>query len=49
MSKVGGKAFDFKLFTKVMAYARPYRGLFWGSVVLTVMASESCSEMAVTV
>ena len=27
MSKVGGKAFDFKLFTKVMAYARPYRGL----------------------
>lgn len=37
MSKVGGKAFDFKLFTKVMAYARPYRGLFWGSVVLTVV------------
>ena len=37
MSKVGGKAFDFKLFTKVMAYARPYRGLFWGSVVLTVL------------
>ena len=37
MSKVGGKAFDFKLFTKVMAYALPYRGLFWGSVVLTVV------------
>jgi len=37
MSKVGGKAFDFKLFTKVMTYARPYQGLFWGSVVLTVV------------
>ena len=37
MSKVGGKAFDFKLFTKVMAYARPYQALFWGSVVLTVV------------
>ena len=28
MSQVGGKAFDFKLFLKVMAYARPYRALF---------------------
>lgn len=37
MSKVGGKAFDFQLFTKVMAYARPYRGLFWGAVLLTVL------------
>ena len=37
MSKVGGKAFDFKLFTKVMTYARPYQALFWGSVVLTVV------------
>ena len=37
MSKVGGKAFDFKLFTRVLAYARPYRTLFIGSVVLTIV------------
>lgn len=37
MSKVGGKAFDFKLFTRVLAYARPYRTLFIGSVVLTIL------------
>ena len=36
MSQVGGKAFDFKLFLKVMAYAKPYRGLFIFSVILTV-------------
>ena len=37
MSEVGGKAFDFKLFLKVMAYARPYRGLFIFSVILTIV------------
>ena len=37
MSQVGGKAFDFKLFLKVMAYAKPYRGLFIFSVLLTVV------------
>ncbi len=37
MSQVGGKAFDFKLFLKVMAYAKPYRGLFIFSVILTVV------------
>lgn len=37
MSQVGGKAFDFKLFLKVMAYAKPYRALFIFSVILTVV------------
>ena len=37
MSKVGGKAFDFKLFMRVLAYAKPYRSLFIFSVVLTVV------------
>lgn len=37
MAQVGGKAFDFKLFTKVLAYARPYRLLFVSSIVLTVL------------
>lgn len=37
MSKVGGKAFDFKLFVRVLAYAKPYRLLFIFSVVLTVV------------
>ena len=36
MSQVGGKAFDFKLFLKVMAYARPYRVLFIFAVFLTI-------------
>ena len=37
MSNVGGKAFDFKLFVKVLGYAKPYRVLFIFSVVLTVV------------
>ena len=37
MSQVGGKAFDFKLFVKVLAYAKPYRALFISSVILTVI------------
>ncbi len=37
MSKVGGKAFDFKLFVRVLAYAKPYRTLFIFSVILTVV------------
>lgn len=37
MSKVGGKAFDFKLFVRVLAYAKPYRALFIFSVILTVV------------
>ncbi len=37
MSNVGGKAFDFKLFVKVLVYAKQYRALFIFSVVLTVV------------
>jgi len=37
MSNVGGKAFDFKLFVKVLGYAKPYRALFIFSVILTVV------------
>lgn len=37
MSNVGGKAFDFKLFVKVLGYAKPYRALFIFSIVLTVV------------
>jgi len=36
MSNVGGKAFDFKLFLKVLGYAKPYRVLFITAVVLTI-------------
>ncbi len=36
MSNVGGKAFDFKLFLKVLGYAKPYRVLFISAVALTV-------------
>ena len=36
MSNVGGKAFDFKLFLKVLGYAKPYRVLFLSAVVLTI-------------
>ena len=37
MAEVSGKAFDFKLFRKVMSYALPYRGIFISSIVLTVI------------
>ena len=37
MSKVGGKAFDFKLFLKVVGYAKPYQRLFTFSMILTVL------------
>ena len=37
MAEVSGKAFDFKLFRKVMAYALPYRFIFVSSVVLTIV------------
>ena len=36
MSNVGGKAFDFKLFLKVLGYAKPYRVLFISAIVLTI-------------
>ena len=37
MSKVGGKAFDFKLFLKVLGYAKPYKKLFTIAIILTVL------------
>lgn len=36
MSKVAGKAFDFKLLKRVFQYVRPYRGLFILAVTFTV-------------
>jgi ATP-binding cassette subfamily B multidrug efflux pump len=37
MSSVSGKAFDLKLFRRVLSYAKPYKGLFILSLVLTVI------------
>ncbi len=37
MSEVSGKAFDMKLLGKIMAFTKPYKKLFWGGVVLTVL------------
>lgn len=37
MSEVSGKAFDLKLLGKVMRYMRPYRGLFYSGVALTIL------------
>lgn len=34
-----GKAFDRKLFARVFAFTRPYRGIFWAAVVLTLVLS----------
>jgi ATP-binding cassette subfamily B protein len=34
-----GKAFDRKLFGRVFAFTRPYRGIFWWAVVLTFILS----------
>ena len=32
-----GKAFDRRLFARVFAFVRPYRGLFWGTFALTIL------------
>ena len=37
MSSVSGRAFDFKLFKRVLSYVRPYRGMFITSLVLTIL------------
>ena len=34
-----GKAFDARLFSRVMAFVRPYRGLFWACFALTILLS----------
>ncbi|MDB2363508.1 ABC transporter ATP-binding protein/permease [Flavobacteriales bacterium] len=36
MSKVSGKAFDFKLFKRTMSFARKYRGLFVATASITI-------------
>lgn len=36
---VQGKAFDRKLFGRVFAFTRPYRGIFWWAVALTFVLS----------
>lgn len=36
---VKGKAFDRKLFGRVMEFVRPYRSLFWSSFALTILLS----------
>ncbi len=36
---VQGKAFDRKLFRRVFAFTRPYRGIFWWAVALTFVLS----------
>jgi len=37
MSSVSGKAFDLKLFRRVLSYAKPYNGLFILSLFLTIV------------
>jgi len=37
MSEVTGKAWDGKLFSRIMSYARPYRILMVGAIALTVL------------
>lgn len=38
-NSVSGKAFDLGLLGKILRYARPYRFLFYGSLVLTIVLS----------
>ncbi len=37
MSEVSGKAFDLKLLRRVMAYTKPYKKLFYGGILLTIL------------
>lgn len=36
---VSGKAFDLKLLRKILRYVAPYRGIFYGSFILTIVLS----------
>lgn len=38
-NSVSGKAFDLKLLRKILTYVRPYRAVFYGAIVLTVVLS----------
>ncbi len=37
MSEVSGKAFDLKLLRRVLAYTKPYKKLFYGGILLTIL------------
>ncbi len=39
MSEITGKAFDIKLLKKILAYIAPYKKVFWGALILTVVLS----------
>lgn len=35
--KVSGKAFDFSLFKRILTYIAPYRKIFWGAFMITLL------------
>lgn len=37
MAKTTGKTFDFKIFTRLMSFVKPYRTLFWVATISTVL------------
>lgn len=37
MSESAGKAFDFKVVKKIVAYVKPYKGVFWAAFLLTIL------------
>lgn len=37
MSEITGKAFDFKAFKRILEYVRPYKGLAWGTLILSIL------------
>ena len=37
MSDVSGKAFDLKLLSRIIAYTKPYKKLFYGGILLTIL------------
>lgn len=39
MSEITGKAFDIKLLKKILQYIAPYKKVFWGALILTVILS----------
>lgn len=39
MSEYSGKVFDTKSFKRIIAYMRPYKGITWGSILLTIVLS----------
>lgn len=39
MEKVTGKAFDFSLFRRVLAYIKPYIWVFYGAIFLTILSA----------